>query len=110
MRFFRLDKFFDIWYNYINKEITYTDEAVSNSERSKSFHLFCYERGETTMNIEDIINILDIAVRLLNTIVDVILHTAQSYKSYKKKHRIKVEPPASAKSKAVHVCIKRKHH
>lgn len=44
------------------------------------------------MNIEDIINILGIAVKLLNIIFDVILHTAQSYKSYKKKHRIKVEP------------------
>lgn len=59
------------------------------------------------MNIEDIINILNIAVRLLNTIVDVILHTA---KPCKKKHRIKVEPPASAKSKAVRVCVKRKHN
>lgn len=61
------------------------------------------------MNIEDIINILGIAVKLLNIIVDVILHTAQSYKSYKKKHRIKVEPPASCTSKAVRVCVKRKH-
>lgn len=57
--------------------------------------------------MSDIIQIIGIAVDLLTTIVDVILHTA---KPCKKKHRIKVEPPASRTSKAVRVCVKRKHN
>lgn len=56
--------------------------------------------------MSDIIQIIGIAVDLLTTIVDVILQTA---KPCKKKHRIKVEPPASRTSKAVRVCVKRKH-
>lgn len=56
--------------------------------------------------MSDIIQIIGITVDLLTTIVDVILHTV---KPYKKKHRIKVEPPASCTSKAVRVCVKRKH-
>lgn len=75
---------------------------------SHSTAVLCWQSfwKKTTINIEDIINILGLAVDLLSTIVDVILHTA---KPCKKKHRIKVEPPASRTSKAVRVCAKRKH-
>lgn len=56
--------------------------------------------------MSDIIQIIRIAVDLLTTIIDVILHTV---KPCKKTHLIKVEPPASRTSKAVRVCVKRKH-